>query len=152
MRRNGCRSYVYRALFERGERRGNVVVTFPDVPEAITQGRGEADARAMAEEALDLALLSYLERGKPLPKPRAKGRELIDIAAAPDVAAKLAVLEAFAASGLSKSELARRLGKDEKEVRRILDPRHPTKLPALTTALRALGKRLVVGVMEAKAA
>ncbi len=68
------------------------------------------------------------------------------------MAAKLAVLEAFAASGLSKSELARRIGKNEREARRILDPRHPTKLPALTAALRALGKRLVVGVMEAKAA
>ena len=146
------RSYVYRALFEPGDRRGNVVVSFPDVPEAITQGRGEADARAMAEEALGLALLSYLERDKPLPKPRAKGRELVEIAVAPDVAAKLAVLEAFVASGLSKSELARRIGKDEKEVRRILDPRHPTKLPALTAALRALGKRLVVGVIAAKAA
>ncbi len=146
------RSYVYRALFERGERHGNVVVTFPDVPEAITQGRGKADARAMAEEALGLALLSYRERDKPLPKPRAKGRELIDIAVAPDVAAKLAVLEAFAASSLSKSELARRIGKHEKEVRRILDPKHPTKLPALTAALRALGKRLVIGVIEARAA
>jgi antitoxin HicB len=44
--------------------------------------------------------------------------------------------------------LARRIGKDEKEVRRILDPKHPTKLPALTAALRALGKRLVVAVTE----
>jgi antitoxin HicB len=65
---------------------------------------------------------------------------------------KLAVLEAFGAAGISKSELARRLGKDEKEVRRMLDPRHPTKLPALTAVLRALGKRLVVGVVEAEAA
>ncbi len=144
--------YVYRALFEPGDRRGNIVVSFPDVPEAITQGRGEAGARAMAEEALGLALLSYRERDKPLPKPRARGRNLVDIAVAPDVAAKLAVPEAFAASGLSKSELARRIGKHEKEVRRILDPKHPTKLPALTATLRALGKRLVVGVMEAKAA
>ena len=97
-------------------------------------------------------LLSYLQRGKPLPKPRAKGRNLVDIAVAPDVAAKLAVLESFAAAGISKSELARRIGKDEKEVRRILNPKHPTKLAALTAALRALGKRLVVGVMEAEAA
>ncbi|HVU41748.1 MAG: type II toxin-antitoxin system HicB family antitoxin [Xanthobacteraceae bacterium] len=146
------RSYVYRALFEPGERRGNVVVSFPDVPEAITQGRGQADARAMAEEALGLVLLDYLERGKPLPKSRAKSRGLVEVAIPPDVAAKLAVLEAFAAAGISKSELARRIGKDEKEVRRILDPRHPTKLPALTAALRALGKRLVVGVTEAEAA
>jgi antitoxin HicB len=146
------KAYAYRASFERGARRGNVVVSFPDVPEAITQGRGAADARAMAEEALGLVLLTYLERGRPLPRPRAKGRTLVEIAVAPDVAAKLAVLEAFKAAGLSKSELARRIGKDEKEVRRILDPRHPTKLPALTAALRALGKRLVVGVMEAEAA
>jgi antitoxin HicB len=146
------RSYLYRARWERGDRRGSIVVTFPDVPEVVTQGRGEVDARAMAEEALGLGLLSYLVRGKPLPKPRAKGRNLVDIAVAPDVAAKLAVLEFFAAAGISKSELARRIGKDEKEVRRILDPKHPTKLPALTAALRALGKRLVVGVMEAEAA
>ena len=143
------KSYSYRALFEPGDRRGNVVASFPDVPEAITQGRGQSDARAMAEEALGLALLAYLERGKPLPKSRAKGRDLIEVSVAPDVAAKLAVLESFAAAGISKSELARRIGKNEKEVRRILDPKHPTKLPALAAALRALGKRLVVGVMKA---
>jgi len=146
------RAYSYRALFEPGDRRGTVVVTFPDVPEAITQGRSEGDARAKAEEALALVLLTYLKRGKPLPKPRAKGRGLVDVAVAPEVAAKLAVLESFAAARMTKSELARRIGRDEKEVRRILDPKHPTKLPALTAALRALGKRLVVGVMEAEAA
>jgi antitoxin HicB len=146
------RSYIYRARWECGDQRGNIVVTFPDVPEIVTQGRGEADARAMAEEAHGLGLLSYLAHGKPLPKPRAKGRNLVDIAVAPDVAAKLAVLESFTAAGITKSELTRRIGKDEKEVRRILDPKHPTKLPALTAALRALGKRLVVGVMEAEAA
>jgi antitoxin HicB len=145
------RSYVYRAEFERGARRG-WMASFPDVPEAITQGSDLSDARAMAEEALGLALLSYPARGLPLPKPRASGKRLVAVAVAPDVAAKLAVLESFVAAGISKSELARRLGKDEKEVRRILDPKHPTKLPALTAALRALGKRLVVGVMETEAA
>ena len=116
------RAYSYRALFEPGDRRGTVVVTFPDVPEAITQGRGEGDARAKAEEALALVLLTYLKRGKPLPKPRAKGRGLVDVAVAPEVAAKLAVLEFFAAARMTKSELARRIGRDEKEVRRISIP------------------------------
>lgn len=141
-------AYAYYAELERGTR-GAVIVSFPDVPEAITQGRDVENAREMAEEALGLALLTYLQRQKPLPKRRAKGRNLIEIAVAPDVAAKLAVLEAFRDSGISKAELARRIVKDEKEVRRILDPKHPTKLPALTAALRALGKRLVVGVAEA---
>jgi antitoxin HicB len=142
------KAYAYRARFEPGDRRGNIVATFPDVPEVVTQGRGQADVRAMAEEALGLVLLTYLQRGKALPKPRARGRDLVDISVAPDVAAKLAVLESFAAAGITKSELARRIGKDEKEVRRILDPKHPTKMSALMVALRALGKRLVVGVTE----
>ena len=80
---------------------------------------------------------AYLDRGLPLPKSRAQAAaDSFEIAVAPDVAAKLAVLEAFKAAGISKSELARRIGKDEKEVRRILDPKHPTKLPALVATLR----------------
>jgi antitoxin HicB len=141
------RNFSYAAEFERGDKRG-IVVSFPDVPEAITQGNDMADARAQAEEALGLALLTYPQRGLPLPKARAKAKGLTLIAVAPGVAAKLAVLEAFAAAGISKSELGR-MGKDEKEVRRILDPKHPTKLSAMVEALRALGKRLVVGIEEA---
>src|SRR5262249_12494855 len=96
-----------------------------------------------------MALLGYLAQGRSLPKPKARGRALVPVAVAPDVAAKLAVLEAFMEAGINKVDLARRLGKDEKEVRRILDPRHPTKLPTLTEALRVLGKRLVVAVEKA---
>jgi antitoxin HicB len=142
------RSFVFHAEFEPGDKRG-IVVSFPDVPEAITQGDDMADARTMAEEALGMALLSYLDRGLPLPKAKTKSRDMVPVAVAPDVAAKLAVLEAFTEAAISKAEFARRLGKDEKEVRRILDPRHPTKLPALTGALRLLGKRLVVAVEQA---
>jgi antitoxin HicB len=142
------RSFVYHAEVETGAKRG-FVVSFPDVPEAITQGDDMADARTMAEEALGMALLGYLAQGRRLPKAKAKDRGLVPVAVAPDVAAKLAVLEAFTEAGISKADLARRLGKDEKEVRRMLDPRHPTKLPALTEALRVLGKRLVVAVEKA---
>jgi antitoxin HicB len=142
------RSFVYHAVIEPGAKRG-IVVSFPDVPEAITQGKDEADAYAMAEEALGMALLTYPARGVALPKAKARGGELVPVAVAADVAAKLAVLEAFGEAAISKAELARRLGKDEKEMRRILDPRHPSKLPTLTEALRALGKRLVVAVEKA---
>jgi antitoxin HicB len=145
------RTYVYRARFEPGER-GGVVVSFPDVPEAITQGRDDADARVQAEEALGLGLLSYAVRRLPLPKPRARGSELVPIAVEPETAAKLALIEAVREAGISKSELARRLGKDEKQARRILDPMHPTKLVTLIAALRAFGQRLVIGVEHADAA
>jgi antitoxin HicB len=142
------RPFVFYAEFERGAKRG-IVVSFPDVPEAITQGDDLADAQAQAEEALGLALLTYPERGLALPRAKTRGRRLKPVAVAPEVAAKLAVLEAFRDAGITKAELARRIGKDEKEIRRILDPRHSTKLPALTEALHALGRRLVVAVERA---
>src|SRR5215207_4255602 len=114
------RTFSYRASLEPGKGTGVLVVTFPDVPEAITEGRGEADALREAEDALGVALLSYVLRGLALPKPRA--RSGIAIAVGPEVAGKLAVLEAFAMAGISKTELARRLGVSENEARRILDP------------------------------
>jgi len=141
-------NFVYRAKFEPGERSG-IVVTFPDVPEAITQGDDMADARAMAEEALGLALLTYPRRNLPLPKPHARSRGLIAVTVSAPVAAKLAVLEAFRRSGMSRMDLARAMDKDEKAIRRILDPKHGTRIDALEETLRALGHRLVVGVEKA---
>lgn len=141
-------TFRYFAEFEPGDE-GGIVVSFPDVPEAITQGDDMADARAQAREALGLALLTYPRRGLPLPPAKAKGKGLAPVVVEPETAAKLAVLERFRAAGISKSELARRMGKDEKEVRRVLDPMHATKLASLTAALAALGGQLVIGVEEA---
>ena len=141
------RTYTYGARFERGAKSG-IVVSFPDIPEAITQGRDAADARSMAAEALGMVLLTYLEQGKPLPKTSKRRKDLVAIAVEPEIAAKLAVIEAFKAARITQGQLASRLGKDGREVRRILDPNHATKLPALTQALEAMGRRLVVGVEE----
>lgn len=141
------RTYTFRVVLEPGQRAGVRVATFPDVPEAITEGAGELEALREAEDALGTALLSYPMRGLPLPKARARQGKTVTVAA--DVAAKLAVLEAFSGSGLSKSEFARRIGVSENEARRILNPMHATKLPRLVQALAVLGKRLVVGIEEA---
>ena len=43
------------------KRNGGFVVTFPDIPEAITQGETVEEALAMAEEALESALEFYFE-------------------------------------------------------------------------------------------
>ena len=140
--------YIYPALFL-PEPDGGYLVTFPDIPEAITQGDDLADARASAAEALGLALRGYLADAKPLPRPSAplEGQVAVPVDAVD--ALKLAVIEAFAAAAMSKSEFARRLGKGETEARRILDPDHPTKIAALQAALRLLGKQVVVSVQDA---
>ena len=99
---------------------------------------GAPAGRHLAEAEVDL-----------VPRPKARGRDLVPVSVAADVATKLAVLEAFREAGITKSELGRRIKKNEKEVRRILNPKHPTKLPALTATLRALGRRLAIGMEKA---
>jgi len=64
-------------------------------------------------------------------------------------AAKAALSIAIKAAGITKTELAKRLECDEKEVRRLLDPRHPSKLPRIEAALSAVGQSLIVGLQAA---
>lgn len=129
-----------------------VLVTFPDLPEAVTGGVTEAEALANAADALEVTLLTYAGEGRAIPVASGRARgggNYRRIAVSASVAAKLAFIEAFRLSGMTRVALAARLGKAEGEVRRMLDPYHRTKLPALEAGLRALGKRLVVSVEAA---
>jgi len=65
------------------------------------------------------------------------------------MAAKAALYLAMRQAGVTNVQLAEKLGCDEREIRRMLDPRHATKLPRIKEALAVLGKRLVLGVEEA---
>lgn len=141
-------NYVYPALFQ-PESDGGFLVTFPDIPEAITQGDDLADARASASDALGLALRGYLAHDKTLPPPSKLKAGYVNIPVEMANALKIAVIEAFRASGMSKSELARRLGKAETEARRILDPDHPTKLATLEATLKLFGKQVFVTIGDA---
>lgn len=62
----------YPARFEPAAE-GGFVVTFRDIPEAITQGDTEAEAMKMAEDVLASAMDFYVERGAPLPVPSRAG-------------------------------------------------------------------------------
>jgi antitoxin HicB len=138
--------YQYRAVLT-PDPDGGFLVTFADVPEAITHGRDRADALASAKEALGLALRGYPYDDREVPAPNAKQGVPVTVDA--DDALKIAVISAFRQSGISKSELARRLGKAETEARRILDPDHATKLGLMQAALTALGKEIVITVNDA---
>lgn len=138
--------YVYPYELE-PQPEGGFTVTFPDVPEAITQGDTEAEAALMAEDALVTALSFYTDRAESLPLPSpANGRPAACLP--PLIAAKLALHDAMLAAGLSNVALARRLGTDEKSVRRLRDPLHQSRINQVDAALRALGKRLGI-VVEA---
>jgi antitoxin HicB len=121
-----------------------ILVTFPDIPEAITQGDNRAHALEMAREALESAMDFYFEdrRAVPLPSRPKRGQALVELP--PSVAAKVLLLNEMLRQKVKPAELARRLGTTPQEVNRLTNLRHATKIDRVDSALRALGKRLIV--------
>jgi antitoxin HicB len=122
------------------------------VPEAITGGENRDEAFANAREALELALLTYVSDGRPIPRASRRSTapgQTVWVPVPAAVAAKIAFIVAFRESGTTRVALAKKMGKAETEIRRMLDPYHQTKLPAIEAGLHALGKRLIVSVAEA---
>ena len=127
---------------------GGYSVTFPDFDEAFTDGETLAEAVAEATDCLEEALAGRIARREDIPAPSpAMGRP----AAVPGavLAAKAALYEALREERLSNSAFAAAMGVQESEVRRMLDPRHATKIGRLEEALARFSKRLVVTVEEA---
>ena len=77
------------------DRNGSVIAEFPDVPEALTNGRSAEDAATLAQDALVVALSAYIEAGRDIPRARRtrKGQRLVPVP--PMVAAKLAIYQAM---------------------------------------------------------
>jgi antitoxin HicB len=122
-------------------------VRFPDVPEALTEGDTDAEAHALAQDALLAALGGLTKLKRDLPEPSAKGDFFVVVPMLES--AKLALYLAMREAGLNKVTLAHKLGKQEGEVRRMLDLDHQTKIGTLEVALWHLGKQIASEVRRA---
>lgn len=121
---------------------GGFVVTFRDIPEAITQGDTEQEALDMARDALITAMDFYFEDRRPVPAPsKAKpGKRMISLPI--NLSAKVLLLNEMLSQKVIPAELARRMGVKPQEVTRILDLGHSTKIDTVAAALSALGREL----------
>lgn len=121
-----------------------ILVTFPDIPEAITQGDNREHALEMAKEALESAMEFYFEDRRRVPEPSKPKRGQAVVELAPSISAKALLLNEMLRQKVKPAELARRIGTTPQEVNRLTNLRHSTKIDRVDVALRALGKRLVV--------
>lgn len=121
-----------------------VLVTFVDVPEAISFGADEDEALLHAVDALETALSFYVESRLPLPLPSKVRRGQHTVRPSALEGAKLGVYRAMTDQGVKKSELARRLGWHMPQVDRLFDLRHASRLDQIEAAARALGLTLEV--------
>ena len=139
------RQFVYPADVERDEA-GYFLVTFLDFPEAGTDGETLEEALAEAADCLAEAVAGRIARTENIPKASRKQQGRYAIALPAQIAAKAALYLAMKETGVDKSDLARRLGCDVKEVRRLLNPKQPSEIQRIEEALAAIGQELVVGV------
>jgi antitoxin HicB len=136
-------AFGYRYKLER-QSNGWWLVRFPGIPEALTEGETEDEARRNAVDCVIAALEGYMKAGKALPRQGA-GHSGADRAVLPSlVTAKLAVYETLRARGWSKLRLSKELGMPENSVRRLLDLRHSSHMWIIDEALSKMNSELAI--------
>ena len=98
---------------------GGFTVTCRDFPEAITQGETITKSMNEASDAIEEAIASRMKRNADIPEPSNKKQGEFTAAVPLSTSLKAALYLAMREDGISKSELARRMSIDEKEVRRL---------------------------------
>ena len=131
----------YPALFTPAEE-GGFVVTFPDIPEAITQGDTFEEAMEMAEDVLLSSVEIYFDDERAFPLSRPAGIYETSVFMPESVYAKILLHNTMCEKFISKAEVARLNNIKPPEVQRILSPRHTTKIDTIGRILFNLGKPL----------
>lgn len=124
------------------------MVSFRDIPEALSAGDTREHAESQAADALLAAMDFYFEDRRVVPSPSApkKGELMISLPAS--VSAKVLVLNQMIQQHVAPGELARRMGSRKKDVNRIIDLGHTTKIDTIAAALASLGSELELSVRQ----
>lgn len=130
---------------------GTLLVTFPDVPGAITYGTDEGEALANAVDALETIFSGLITDRRDIPRPsRPRGRKTVFPSLLGSL--KISVYRAMRERGWRKADLARALSLNPRQIDRLLDLRHGSTVAQLEQALLACGKRVEVDLRRLKAA
>ncbi|WP_325436266.1 type II toxin-antitoxin system HicB family antitoxin [Pseudomonas nitroreducens] len=128
---------------------GSVWISCDDVPELASAGDNVEEALLDGIDGLESALSLYVDRKAPipLPSPAAEGQPVVRLPAL--TAAKAALWNEMLAQGVSKAEMARRLGVNRPQVDRLVDLLHRSKIEHVEHALAVLGQRIALTVIAA---
>jgi len=144
--------FSYPATLEPDED-GRPVVTFPDLPGAVTDGADEAEALSEAADCLSAALATRITHGEAIPPASAALPRQHLVLPDPTIALKAALHMALYQRDMTVGDLADLMGfADWHQAERLIDPRHSTKLTRLAKALGAVGCRITISVEDEAAA
>ena len=120
---------------------GAVLATSPDFPELTTFGDDREDAVTRAVEALEEAIAARIHDRRDIPSP-SRGAAYAVLPTL--ISVKVMLYQCMKDQGITKAELARRLGWHLPQVDRVLDVQHRSWLDQIDAALGAIGQQLHV--------
>lgn len=132
----------YPAVLEGNEKEG-YTVTFPDIPEAITQIDNYQDLQKMGLDCLLTSFSFYYENKKPIPY----GSEEFDdgsvgVYVPPSSVAKMILVNTMIRNNVRPCDLAKKLNVKPQEVTRLVNFKHKTKLDTLVDAIFCADPRI----------
>ena len=125
---------------------GTILATSVDFPELTTFGDDREEAVARAVHALEETIAARIHDRKDIPPP-SRGQTHAVLPTLTSV--KVLLYQGMREQGVSKAELARRLGWHMPQVDRVLDIEHRSRLDQMDAALGAIGRRLSVAAAAA---
>ncbi|EBA8672226.1 type II toxin-antitoxin system HicB family antitoxin [Salmonella enterica subsp. enterica] len=121
-----------------------------DMPKFVTAGETKEEIITLAPEAFEIAVECYMDENIPVPLPSGDTPEKGCAIVLPvTLSAKIELYNALLASHVSKSELARRMGIPNQNIKKLLSPSTKSRLDTIESAFAALGKRLDISVSAA---
>lgn len=133
---------IYPAIIKK-DKGDHYLVTFPDLPEAITEGDTLEEALFNASEVLTLTLEGRAEEEMDIPTPSII-KEAYEIA--PSARVQAALLLRLSRGKRTVADIARALHTSWPSVSRLEDPTHWPSLKQLEKVAATLGKRLVLSL------
>jgi antitoxin HicB len=126
---------------------GTLLVTCPQLPMVATFGGTETDAISHATDAIEVALGSMIDDGDEIPKPDAAQGVMVRLPLL--ISLKVQLYWTLQAEGISRAELARRLGWNRESVDRLFRLDHRSRLEQIEAAFQVLGRQVDVEIRTA---
>lgn len=126
-----------------------VWLSCPDVPEFNASGDTLDEALGEACNGMEAALSLYVDQRRAIPPASAAGPDGLVLHLPALTVAKAMLWNTLCAEGVSRAELARRMGCTRQMVDRLLDFLHTSKIEQVERALGHLGRRISLSVEAA---
>lgn len=134
--------WAYRVILT-PDTNGTLLVDVPDLPEAHTFGKNEAEALRRGRDVIATVLDARIRDRRPIPAPSPAVAGQVTVAVSLLQTLKVDLYRAMNERGLRKSDLATMLDVHPPQVDRLLDLGYASQLKQLEAALAAVGRRVV---------